>query len=102
MIAVCRSNSVKGGDPASRNSVASAAVFRLTGWGNRGIVRGDVIMEDSRMARPKKQQATAEIKQGVYRIVEKDGKFILYHGASVRLVFATREKAVEYLSWVSK
>lgn len=52
------------------------------------------------MARPRKQQATAEIKHGAYRIVERDGKFILYHGDSVRQVFATREKAEEYLGWI--
>lgn len=52
------------------------------------------------MARPRKQQA--EVKQGAYRIVEKDGKFILYHGDSVRQVFATREKAVEYLGWIGR
>lgn len=34
-----------------------------------------------------------------FRIVEKGGKFILYHGGSVRHVFMTRAKAEEYLNW---
>ena len=34
-----------------------------------------------------------------FRIVEKGGKFILYHGGSVRQVFMTRAKADEYLEW---
>ena len=52
------------------------------------------------MARPKKK--AEEITKGAYRIVEKSGKFILYHGDSVRQVFVTREKAEEYLGWVYK
>lgn len=34
-----------------------------------------------------------------FRIVENGGKFILYHGGSVRHVFMTRAKAEEYLKW---
>lgn len=34
-----------------------------------------------------------------FRIVENGGKFILYHGGSVRQVFMTRAKAEEYLEW---
>lgn len=82
--------------------VASAAIFHLTYWVECVISFMDSIIGDYRMARPRKQQATAEIKHGAYRVVEKDGKFILYHGDSVRQVFATRDKAVEYLGWISK
>lgn len=37
-----------------------------------------------------------------FRIVEKGGKFILYHGGSVRHVFMTRAKAEEYMNWCKK
>lgn len=50
------------------------------------------------MARPKKAVAQS----GAYRIVEKEGKFILYHGDSVRQVFGSLDKAVEYLGWIGK
>lgn len=51
------------------------------------------------MARPKKS-ATSKTVSCAYKIVEKNGKFILYHGDSVRHVFSTMTKAEEYLAWI--
>ena len=61
------------------------------------------------MARQKKNTAdksiVGEIKpvttvsKSPFRIVENKGKFILYHGGSVRQVFMTRAKAEEYMEW---
>lgn len=61
------------------------------------------------MARQKKNTAdksiVGEIKpvttvsKSPFRIVENKGKFILYHGGSVRQVFVTRAKAEEYMEW---
>lgn len=56
------------------------------------------------MARPKKQEVKADAAdkqeaKSPFRIEENGGKFILYHGGSVRQVFMTRAKAEEYLEW---
>lgn len=63
------------------------------------------------MARAKVKASTAEsikvadkepVSKSQFRIVEKGGKFILYHGGSVRQVFMTRAKAEEYMEWCSR
>lgn len=60
------------------------------------------------MARPKNQVAKGDVvdkverhqdRKSPLRIAENGGKFILYHGGSVRQVFMTRAKAEEYLEW---
>lgn len=56
------------------------------------------------MARAKKQTVKEQTvekdeSKSPFRIVEKGGKFILYHGGSVRQVFMTRAKADEYMEW---
>lgn len=56
------------------------------------------IIKPKRGRPAKKPEAT----NGPYRIADRDGKFILYHGNNVRQVFPTRDKALEYLEWVTK
>ena len=60
------------------------------------------------MARTKVKASTSEsikvaevepVSKSPFRIVESGGKFILYHGGSVRQVFMTRAKAEEYMEW---
>ena len=50
----------------------------------------------------KEETVSEDAEKSPFRIVEKGGKFILYHGGSVRHVFMTRAKAEEYLNWCKK
>lgn len=55
------------------------------------IVTSDSGLEES--------NSNDSVSKSPLRIVEKGGKFILYHGGSVRQVLMTRAKAEEYLEW---